>query len=66
MKLPLWVVVRDYFDGEAICLVEWPERGAGLLPPADLVIHLRFDGNARQVILESQSPTGERLVRAVK
>ncbi len=21
--------VRDYFDGSSLCLLEWPERGAG-------------------------------------
>jgi tRNA threonylcarbamoyladenosine biosynthesis protein TsaE len=58
-----FVGVRDYFDGDATCLVEWPERGEGLLPPADLVIHLRFDGSARRVILESRSPRGDRFVK---
>src|SRR3970282_2411021 len=26
---------RDYFNGEAVCVVEWPERAGGLLPPPD-------------------------------
>ncbi|WP_257264869.1 tRNA (adenosine(37)-N6)-threonylcarbamoyltransferase complex ATPase subunit type 1 TsaE [Endozoicomonas sp. ONNA2] len=29
---------RDYFSEEALCLVEWPSRGQGELPPADLDI----------------------------
>ena len=27
---------RDYLDGAALCLIEWPERGAGRLPEPDL------------------------------
>jgi tRNA threonylcarbamoyladenosine biosynthesis protein TsaE len=28
--------VRDYFDGNAICFIEWPEKGEGILPQADI------------------------------
>ena len=30
--------IRDYFGDLSVCLVEWPERGLGALPPGDLVI----------------------------
>ena len=32
--------VEEYFYGKGICLVEWPERARGQLPPADLDIAL--------------------------
>lgn len=32
--------IRDYFSSESICLVEWPEKGKGVLPKADMVINL--------------------------
>lgn len=35
---------RDYFSTESLCWVEWPERGQGFLPPADLDIAL-FSGD---------------------
>lgn len=33
--------IRDYFSGNSICLIEWPARGEGVLPSADLQIHLQ-------------------------
>src|SRR6478736_497643 len=32
--------VADYFRDDAVCVVEWPERVAGLLPPPDLALKL--------------------------
>ncbi len=41
--------IRDYFDAESLCLVEWPERGRGFLPPADLVINIEPEGRGRRL-----------------
>ncbi|GHU31301.1 bifunctional alanine racemase/tRNA (adenosine(37)-N6)-threonylcarbamoyltransferase complex ATPase subunit type 1 TsaE [Betaproteobacteria bacterium] len=32
----------EYFRNDAVCLVEWPDKAAGFVPPADLVLCLRF------------------------
>ena len=32
----------EYFRDDAVCLVEWPEKAAGFVPPADLALCLRF------------------------
>lgn len=43
-------------DAEAtLWLVEWPERGRGALPPADLEVSLAMDGTGRQVRLQALS-----------
>jgi tRNA threonylcarbamoyladenosine biosynthesis protein TsaE len=51
--------IRDYFDQEALCLVEWPERGLDLLPAPDLSIEIRHDGPGRAVELTPESPLAE-------
>jgi len=46
-------------------LVEWPERGAGGLPPADLEIGLRLSGTGREAVLDSGSAAGEAWLAAM-
>lgn len=55
--------IRDYFQGGHVCLVEWPERGAGVLPGADLQLTLSKLGSGRQAHVAGNSGRGERLVR---
>jgi tRNA threonylcarbamoyladenosine biosynthesis protein TsaE len=52
---------EDYFASEALCLIEWPERGAGFLPTPDLELTLTVTSEAsRQVQLRAQTLKGER------
>ena len=50
--------IRDYFTARTVCLIEWPERGSGVLPPADLVITIVKSGSGRLVTLCSQTAAG--------
>lgn len=54
--------IRDYFTPDAICLVEWPEKGQGLLPRADLDIELRYVDVQRQVVITANNEYGQSLV----
>ena len=54
---------RDYFAGQALCLVEWPERGSGFLPEADVVVKLEYWQDGRRVHLEGLGEKG-RAARA--
>src|SRR5690606_23813270 len=42
----------------ALWLVEWPERGAGGLPPADLQVDLSVKGGGRSVGIRATGPAG--------
>ena len=42
----------EYFDSGYLCLVEWPARVAGLLPPAYLQVNLNVTGSeSRQLTI---------------
>lgn len=47
-------------------LVEWPERGAGILPPADLHVRLAIDGNGRQAELQATGKAGAEWLVALQ
>lgn len=51
--------IRDYFEGDALCLIEWPERGVGVLPKADLDITIAAQAGARSLSLRPQGARGE-------
>ncbi|QNN47247.1 tRNA (adenosine(37)-N6)-threonylcarbamoyltransferase complex ATPase subunit type 1 TsaE [Thermomonas brevis] len=47
-------------------LVEWPERGQGALPPADLDIELAVDGDGRCCVLRPQTAAGRAWAEALR
>lgn len=47
-----WIGIQDYFAQTAICFVEWPEMGAGMLPEADIIINISIAEQNR--VLELQ------------
>ena len=51
--------IRDYFDTDALCLIEWPQRGAGFLPKPDLTITITPLTGGRSLRLESCGTRGE-------
>ncbi len=55
---------RDYFDGQSVCLIEWPEQGKGALPPEDIAIKIAFtaDGVGRRVAFRAATRAGEQVL----
>jgi len=60
-----WLGLDSLAEPGAIVLVEWPERGAGALPPVDLELYFRHADGGRAVRLEARTPTGRRLLEAL-
>ena len=57
--------IRDYLEGQGVCLIEWAERGAGFLPPPDIEITIQREGDGRQVRLLAHTATGTELLRTI-
>jgi tRNA threonylcarbamoyladenosine biosynthesis protein TsaE len=53
--------IRDYCDGESVCLFEWPEQGENVLPAADIVLSLSHCDTGRELKIESKSAKGEHI-----
>ena len=51
---------REHFDGQAVCLVEWPEKAAGLLPVPDINISLRITRTGREATIGGVTETGKQ------
>ena len=43
--------MRDYLQATNLCLIEWPEKAADLLPAADLQVHIQHAHSQRKVEL---------------
>ncbi len=54
---------RDIFASPGLKLAEWPDKAAGFIPRADLIIHLEaMDDGVRDVVLTAQTPAGQALL----
>jgi tRNA threonylcarbamoyladenosine biosynthesis protein TsaE len=49
----------EYFSDASVCLVEWPEKAAGLLPVADLEIAFEFAGDGRDLSVRAGTESGK-------
>lgn len=58
--------IRDYFSATSLCIVEWPDKGEGLLPSADIHLHLNYVNAGREICINALSEQGEKLLAAIK
>lgn len=61
-----YIGIRDYFSEPAVRLIEWPEKGAGMLPHADVEIDIELQGQGRQLTLQPFNDTGVELVKKLQ
>jgi tRNA threonylcarbamoyladenosine biosynthesis protein TsaE len=61
-----WLGLDALAEPTALVLVEWPERGAGALPAADLELRLDYAGQGRHALLRAFTARGERLLARLR
>lgn len=57
--------IRDYFNPQSCCFIEWPEKGTGLLANPDLTINIAYDDEQRIISFEHNSMLGEKTLSAL-
>lgn len=60
-----YLAIRDQFDDSTVLLVEWPDRGANMLPAPDLVLDFGESEALRFIECTSCSSRGAELAASV-
>jgi len=50
--------IRDYFNENCCCFIEWPEKGQGMLADADLIINMAYSDEQRMITLNAGTDLG--------
>lgn len=58
--------IVDLLDEHTVLMIEWPERGVGALPEADLVIHFDHQGARRKLQLEARTTAARPLLAGIR
>lgn len=58
-----YIGLRDYVGPESVCIFEWPEHGAGVIPEADLEIALSIALPGRKIKIQSVTEKGNRFMK---
>jgi len=56
----------EYFRDDTVCMVEWPEKAAGQVPAADLVVLFDIVGEGRTLDIVAASEEGRKCLNALK
>ena len=55
--------IEDHFLDTNLCVIEWADKVADAIPPADLIILLQTDGAGRRLHCQTNSEKGEVIAK---
>ncbi|MGI1679152.1 MAG: tRNA (adenosine(37)-N6)-threonylcarbamoyltransferase complex ATPase subunit type 1 TsaE [Cellvibrionaceae bacterium] len=58
--------IRDYFGPGNLCLIEWPNRGEGVLPDADLIVTVTVKLPGRHIEVLANTKIGENIMSQLR
>ena len=61
-----YLALRDLFNEQSILLVEWPEKGLGHLPQADMVMNFGESPDTRFISCRAHSSAGQVFSRSIE
>ena len=56
---------RDYLNDGVLCMLEWPEKGAGYLDSVDLAVVIDVRSRGRKLELAAYSDAGEVIIQGL-
>lgn len=56
-----FIGIRDYMAADALLVIEWAERGDGVLPGPDLELAFTLAGTERHVVISAHSEEGLKI-----
>lgn len=54
--------IRDYFRPQTVCLLEWANRGKGMIPEPDIIIQIDYANEGRYITCLPQTSAGMQLL----
>ena len=57
---------REHFSDNTICIIEWPEKAAQVLPKPDIEVFLSISGDGRDIELQALSAQGSQCLDRLK
>ncbi|MCK7458924.1 tRNA (adenosine(37)-N6)-threonylcarbamoyltransferase complex ATPase subunit type 1 TsaE [Idiomarina aminovorans] len=57
--------IRDYFAEDTLNFIEWPDKGFGWLPGADIEVQIEYAGNGRKMTFSARTEAGKKIIRTL-
>jgi tRNA threonylcarbamoyladenosine biosynthesis protein TsaE len=57
---------RDHFNANSVCLIEWPEKAAQVLPEPDIEISFTIKTDGRSVHVSAHTARGQQCIQHIK